>query len=93
VIRVQVEKYEVPSDRVLIEPLQFSPTQLRPDEKEAPIYTYDKNDRLKSHILRTGVSHRYSYMGEVFDVKADTTRRYERLDLSDRMLNLLAPVA
>jgi hypothetical protein len=92
-IRVQVEKYEVPSDRGLIEPLQFSPTQLRPDEKEAPIYTYDKNDRLKSHIPRTGVSHRYSYMWEVFDVKADATRWYERLDLSDRMLNLLAPVA
>jgi hypothetical protein len=33
-IRVQIEKYEVPSDRKLTEPLQFSPTQLRPDEKE-----------------------------------------------------------
>jgi hypothetical protein len=62
-------------------------------EKEASIYTYDKNDRLKSHIPRKGVSHPYSYMWEVFDVKADATRWYERLDLSDRMLNLLAPVA
>ena len=61
-IRVQIEKYEVPSDRDLIEPLQFSPAQLRPDEKEAPTYTYDKNDRLKSHIPRKGLSRRYSYM-------------------------------
>ena len=51
-IRVQLEKYEVPSDRHLSEPLQFSPTQLRPDEKEPPIYVYDKTDRLKAHIPR-----------------------------------------
>jgi hypothetical protein len=90
-IRVQIEKYEVPSDRSLVEPLRFSPTQLRPDEKEAPVYTYDKNDPLKSHIPRTGLSHRHSYMWEVMDVKAGATRWYERLDLSDRMLSLLAP--
>jgi hypothetical protein len=31
-IRVQIEKYEVPSDRGLTEPLHFSPTHLRPDD-------------------------------------------------------------
>jgi len=76
-IRVQIEKYEVPSDRDLDEPLRFSPTQLRADEKEAPIYTYDKNDPLKSHIPRTGLSHRFSYMWEVMDVRADAARWYE----------------
>ena len=90
-IRVQIEKYEVPSDRKLTEPLQFSPTQLRPDEKEAPIYTYDKADRLRSHIPRTGLSARWSYMWEVFDVKADASRWFERLELSNRMIDLLSP--
>jgi hypothetical protein len=90
-IRVQIEKYEVPSDRHLTEPLQFSPTQLRPDEKEAPIYVYDKTDRLKAHIPRTGLSERRSFMWKVFDVKAEATRWYERLELSDRMLAFLSP--
>jgi hypothetical protein len=90
-IRVQIEKHEVPSDRGLAEPLHFSPTQLRPDEKEPPVYVYDKADRLRSHIPRSGVSARQSTMWEVFDVKADALKWFERLELSDRMLNLLSP--
>ena len=90
-IRVQIEKYEVPSDRGLAEPLHFSPTQLRPDEKEPPVYVYDKTDRLRSHIPRRGVSSRRSMMWEVFDVKLDASEWFERLELSDRMLALLAP--
>jgi hypothetical protein len=90
-IRVQIEKYEVPSDKKLTEPLQFSPTQLRPDEKEPPIYVYDKSDPLRAHISRRGISARFSYMWEVFDVKADASRWYERLELSDRMIDLFSP--
>jgi hypothetical protein len=90
-IRVQIEKYEVPSDRKLTEPLQFSPTQLRPDEKEAPIYVYDKEDRLRAHISQRGLSARWSFMWEMFDVKADASRWFERLELSDRMIELLSP--
>jgi hypothetical protein len=90
-IRVQIEKHEVPSDKNLGEPLQFSPTQLRPDEKTPPIFRYDKNDRLRAHIPRRGASSRQSAMWEVFDVKADESRWYERLELSDRMLNLFDP--
>jgi hypothetical protein len=90
-IRVQIEKYEVPSDRDLPEPLHFSPAQLRPDEKELPVYVYDKTDRLRSHIPRRGVSARQSAMWEVFDVKVDAQKWFERLELSDRMLSLLSP--
>jgi hypothetical protein len=90
-IRVQIEKYEVPSDKKLTEPLQFSPTQLRPDQKEPPIYVYDKSDPLRAHISRRGISARFSYMWEVFDVKADASRWYERLELSDRMIDLFSP--
>jgi hypothetical protein len=90
-IRVQIEKHEVPSDKKLAEPLQFSPTRLREDETEAPIYTYDKTDRLRAHIPRTGMSSRFSLMWEVFDVNADAMRWFERQDLSDRMLDRLSP--
>jgi hypothetical protein len=90
-IRVQIEKYEIPSDRKLTEPLQFSPTQLRTDEKEAPIYVYDKVDRLRAHIPQKGLSVRWSYMWEVFDVKADASRWFERLELSNRMIDMFSP--
>lgn len=87
-IRVQVEKHEIASDRKLSEPLQFSPAPLRPDEKTPPIFQYDKNDPLRAHIPRRGASSRRSAMWEVFDVNADESRWYERSELSDRMLNI-----
>jgi hypothetical protein len=90
-IRVQTEKYEVPSDKKLTEPLRFSPTQLRADETEAPIFIYDKDDPLRAHIPRKGLSNRRSYMWEVFDIKAESSFWFERLELADRMLNLLSP--
>jgi hypothetical protein len=90
-IRVQLEKYEVLSDRHLRERYSSRPLSLRPDEKEPPIYVYDKADRVKAHIARTGLSARRSVMWEVSDVKADAARWYERLELSDRMLTLLSP--
>ncbi len=85
-IRVQIEKYEVPSDKKLTEPLKFSPTQLRPDEEEAPIYVYDKTDPLRAHIARKGLSARRSLSWEVVDAKTSESRWLERLELSDRML-------
>jgi hypothetical protein len=65
-IRVQNEKFELPSDRKLTEPLKFSPAKLRPDEKEAPIYVYDKTDPLRAHIAQKGLSTRRSLVWEVF---------------------------
>ena len=53
---------------------------------------FDKDDRLRAHIPLRGVSARRSAMWEVFDISADEARWYERRELSDRMLNLLAPV-
>jgi hypothetical protein len=82
-IRVQIEKCEVPSDKKLTEPPQFSPTQLRSDEKEPPIYVYDKSDPLRAHISRRGISARFSYMWEVFDVKAEASRWYDGAFRSD----------
>jgi hypothetical protein len=90
-IRIQIEKFKVPSDWELAEALQLTPTQLRPDETEAPIYEYDKKDPLRAHIPPMGLSARWSAMWQVIDVKADSSPWYERLELSDRMLNVLDP--
>jgi hypothetical protein len=90
-VRVQTEKYQVPSDRDLAAPLQFISTLSPNDQSEMPVYAYDKNDRLKAHIPRRGPSARCSLMWEVIDVKANVTRWLERLELSDRMLDLLSP--
>ncbi len=90
-VRVQLEKHELPSDRQLKEPMMLAPTQLRPDETEPPIYVYDKDDPRKSHIPGTGISARHSMMWEVIDVKTRTQRWLERTELSERMLRLLAP--
>jgi hypothetical protein len=42
-------------------------------------------------IPRTGMSARWSCVWEVFDVKADASKSFERLELSERMLGLLSP--
>ena len=89
-VRVQIEKYELPSDRDLREPMKLSLTQLRPDETEAPVYLYDKNDPRRSHIPRTGISSRCSMMWEVINVKTKKHRWLERAELSERMLRVLS---
>lgn len=90
-VRVQLEKHEVPSDRQLKEPMRFVPQQLRPDETQAPVYIYDKDDPRRAHIPGIGISPRHSIMWEVVDVKTETQRWLERTELSDRMLRILAP--
>lgn len=88
-VRVQLEKYEIPSDRALSDPLLLSPTT-RSDEEAPPIYRYDKNDPLKAHIPRTGMSERRSVMWEVIDTKTTSMRWLERTELSERFLNVLS---
>jgi hypothetical protein len=89
-VRVQNEKYELPSDKKLKEPLQFAPNELRPDETEPPIYVYDKDDPTRAHIPRMGLSEGRSVMWEVFDVSDQTARWLERRELADRMLSVLS---
>lgn len=90
-VRVQNEKYEMPSDQRLDDTVQFVPNVLRDDEIEPPIYTYDKNDRLRAHIARKGMSALGSPMWEVFDPASKASHWLERRELSNRMLDLLSP--
>jgi hypothetical protein len=87
-IRVQLEKYELPSERKLKTTLAMVRSPLRDDEIEPPFYLYDRQDKQRAHIGRRGLSARWSSMWEVIDVKANTSRWLERLDLSDRFLSV-----
>jgi hypothetical protein len=88
IVRVQLEKYELSSDRALQEPLAMAPAKTQGDEPEPSIYLYDKNDSQRAHIGRRGVSARRSLMWEVIDVKAQQSGWLERLELSERFLSV-----
>ena len=88
IIRVQLEKHEIASDRDLDEPLD-----LQTDPGQGGItkqFQYDPKNRLRAHIGRSGVSARGSVTWEVIDVRANNAMRWlERRELSDRLLQAL----
>lgn len=85
-IRVQLEKYELPSDQKLKAPLAMVRSPTLDDEPERPTFQYDKRDNKRAHIGRAGLSSRRSMMWEAIDVPAQSSRWIERLELSDRFL-------
>jgi hypothetical protein len=87
-VRVQSEKYEIPSDRKLSEPLQLLTGKAQPGEAPERFYQYDKDDPLRAHIPRMGVSPRRSPAWEVIDVGSKTMRWVERRALADSMLDI-----
>jgi hypothetical protein len=86
-VRVQLEKYEVPLDRNLDGPIEMT-TGSGPDDAPPSISTYDYNDVHRSHIGRYGLSARNSLMWEVLEVQPIRHRWIERTDLSDRFLQI-----
>jgi hypothetical protein len=87
-VRVQLEKHQIASDNKLDQPLNLVTD---PGQSSAPIrmFQYDRKDRLRAHICRTGLSKRYSMMWEVIDVKKNTDRWLERRSLADELLKAL----
>jgi hypothetical protein len=90
-VRVQSEKHEIPSDRKLTQPLQLSTGRAQLGGAPERFLQYDKDDPLRAHIPRMGVSDRRSPMWEVIDVKSKTMRWIERRALSDTMLDIFSP--
>ena len=82
-LRMTIEKLEIAKDRVIKEPLMFMPSDPTPDDRP---YAYSKSDRLKSHIMPSGVSARGSLMWCPFDVHANNHVWMERRGLSDGLL-------
>lgn len=88
VVRVQLEKHQIASDRKLDKPLDLvtGPGQLG----EVRSFQYDNKDPLRAHIGRTGLSDKSSAMWELIDLKANVMRWVERRNLADRMLQIFA---
>jgi hypothetical protein len=87
-IRVQIEKHQIPSDWKLKEPLPFSTRPAEPGEAPERVTLYDKADPLRAHIGKTGVSERRSMMWEVVELQTHSMRWIERRTLADAMLDV-----
>lgn len=84
-VRVQLEKHQIASDKKLTDPLTMTTGSSGPGAER--LSQYDKGDRMRAHIPRTGTSDRKSLMWEVIEVKANGMRWIERRSLSDTMID------
>jgi hypothetical protein len=85
-VRVQLEKHQIASDRSLEDPLPLSTGPAQPGDGPERIVIYDKSDRQRAHVGRMGVSDRMSPMWEIIVAKPLGMRWMERRELADRML-------
>jgi hypothetical protein len=84
-LRIPLEKHEIPGDRKLKEPLLM---EKHPSRKDDNIYQYSKDDLKRSHIMPTGVSQRGSVMWHVTDIISNKSYWIERQQLSERIFAL-----
>jgi len=87
-VRVQLEKHQIASDRKLSDPLIMTTGPSSPGGAPERFSQYDKNDRMRAHIPRMGSSARRSFMWEVIEVNTGSARWIERRSLSDAMLEI-----
>jgi hypothetical protein len=85
-IRVALEKHEIPSERDLKEPIHLQTFSADPSNVKR--FTYDKDDPLRSHIMPSGVNPQGSICWLVTDLKNGTSRWLSRRYISDRFLAL-----
>lgn len=89
-IRVQIEKHQIPSDWELKEPLPLSTGHAEPGEAPERVTLYDKSDPLRAHIGRIGISERRSAMWEVIELQTHSMRWIERRALADAVLDVFS---
>jgi hypothetical protein len=87
-VRVQIEKHQIPSDHKLTEPLMLSTGPATAGEASERLVLYNKSDPLRAHIGRTGISERRSIMWEVIQSETKSMRWIERRATADRMLEI-----
>jgi hypothetical protein len=83
-VRMPLEKHELPKDWKLEAPLQM--TRYPPNNDDTDAYVYDPKDNQRAHIMGVGVSSKGSVMWHVIDLTKKSDRWVERQDLSDRIL-------
>src|SRR5665811_1134332 len=67
-LRMPLEKHELAKDTVLKEPLQMVRGPRNNDAKD--LYSYDKDDNSRAHIMPMGLSKRGSLSWQAIDLKA-----------------------
>jgi hypothetical protein len=87
VLRIGLEKHELPVDRKIKVPLAMARTP--PIDPQRDHYTYDPKDPNRAHIMPDGLSSRGSMMWLAADPVRSTAKWLERRELSDRILGLL----
>jgi hypothetical protein len=85
-VRVIIEKHEIPKDRVLREPLGLQKYPTYDGLKDT--YVYDKADPSRAHIPLLGASEYGSAMWQVIDLRDNTEFWVDRRSLSDQILEL-----
>lgn len=85
-VRVPLEKHEVPQERKLEGALEFVREPRNGDTSDLSVY--NKSDPTRSHIVPRGLSERGSFVWHVTDVVAKREYWVERKELSDRFLAL-----
>jgi hypothetical protein len=85
-VRVPIEKHELPKERKLKSPIALSRQPPNNDGKD--VYIYDRLDPKRAHIIPKALSERGSLMWHVFDHLADKSWWLERRPLSERLLSL-----
>jgi len=86
-IRMPLEKHELPKDRKLEAPLEM--IRNPPKNDSTDIYVYDPKDNRRAHIMGFGVSTKTgSVIWHGIDIASKSDRWIERRDLADRILAL-----
>lgn len=85
-LRITLEKHEIPSEWKLKESLQLE--RFLVDKEHVGQYIYNRDDPRRAHVMDCRISERGSIMWKAFDPRANQMRWIERQSLSDRMLKL-----
>src|SRR4029078_79485 len=83
-VRVGLEKHEIPKDRNLTLHMVAQPR----NHADTDFYTYDFNDQTRAHRMPMGLSERGSMLWQVIDGGGQSSRWIERRALSDQILEL-----
>lgn len=89
VLRMPIDKHEIANGPGLKQPLQMQRNP--PNGDASDLYTYDRKDPQRGHIMPTGLSSRGSIMWHAIDGATLAAVWLERRAISDALLDVWAP--
>jgi hypothetical protein len=85
-LRIPMDKHEIPGDRKLKAPLMMK--RYPPKYETDDVYQYSKDDPIRTHIMPAGISKRGSVVWQVLDITTSESFWIERRWLSERVLSI-----